>query len=143
MTAPQKMVYDTIGTKKERAQGESPRAFSFARTVKKMYYGKKADPFYTSKAWRAARKAALDRDHYQCQDHLARRQAGARIRVPTATVVHHIKPRELYPELALELSNLVSLCEACHNARHPEKGGSAESRAASAAGPLPVRVIKV
>ena len=104
---------------------------------------KTSDPFYHTEAWRRARLAALERDHWLCQDHLAQQQAGARIRVPTATVVHHIKPREQYPELSLELSNLVSLCEACHNKRHPEKGGSPESRAAPAPGPLPARVIKV
>lgn len=107
-----------------------------------MRYPKKADPFYMSAAWRRARQQALERDHWLCQDHLARKLAGARIRVPTATVVHHILPREEHPELALELDNLVSLCEACHNQRHPEKGGSEQSRAAKAA-PIPARVIKV
>lgn len=38
-----------------------------------------------------------------------------------ATMVHHIKPRGEYPELALTLSNLVSLCDACHDEAHPEK----------------------
>lgn len=104
---------------------------------------KASDPFYHTEAWRRARRAALERDHWLCQDHLALQRAGARIRVPTATVVHHIQPRELHPELALELTNLVSLCEACHNKRHPEKGGSPESRAAPAVGPVPARVIKV
>ena len=28
--------------------------------------------------------------------------------------VHHIKPRELYPDLMLEESNLLSLCNYCH-----------------------------
>lgn len=41
-----------------------------------------------------------------------------------ATTVHHIKELEQYPELALVDSNLVSLCEACHNKMHPGKGGS-------------------
>lgn len=104
---------------------------------------KASDPFYHTEAWRRARRAALERDHWLCQDHLAQQRAGARIRVPTATVVHHIQPREDYPELALELSNLVSLCEACHNKRHPEKGGSPESRVTSTAATPPARVIKV
>ena len=29
-------------------------------------------------------------------------------------MVHHIKPLEDYPELALELDNLISLCNDCH-----------------------------
>jgi 5-methylcytosine-specific restriction endonuclease McrA len=35
--------------------------------------------------------------------------------------VHHIKPIEQYPELALVDENLESLCFACHNIEHPEK----------------------
>jgi len=38
-----------------------------------------------------------------------------------ATEVHHIKHLEDFPDLAYEDDNLVSLCHACHNARHPEK----------------------
>ncbi len=40
-----------------------------------------------------------------------------------ADMVHHIKPRDEYPELSLTLDNLISLCNACHNKEHPEKGG--------------------
>lgn len=89
-----------------------------------MYYGKKTDPFYKSLAWRRARKLALERDHYICQDCLAARRRGERLRPRTATVVHHVLPVETHPELRLELDNLVSLCAACHDKRHPEKGGS-------------------
>lgn len=39
-----------------------------------------------------------------------------------ATVAHHIKHREDYPELQYVLSNGRALCESCHNAAHPEKG---------------------
>ena len=28
--------------------------------------------------------------------------------------VHHIKPRHLFPELALEFLNLIALCKTCH-----------------------------
>ena len=37
--------------------------------------------------------------------------------------VHHIKHVDEYPELAYIDSNLESLCNACHNKMHPEKGG--------------------
>ena len=40
-----------------------------------------------------------------------------------ATVAHHIKPRSLYPELALDPANGAALCGRCHNREHPEKGG--------------------
>lgn len=42
-----------------------------------------------------------------------------------AQIVHHIKHVDKFPELAFEDSNLESLCIACHNAMHPEKGKNA------------------
>lgn len=106
-----------------------------------MYYDKPTDPFYKTAAWRRLRLVALERDHYICQDCLAQKQQGARIRARRAVVVHHIQPRETHPELQLELTNLVSLCDACHNKRHPEKGG-APGQAPKPA-PTGVRIIKV
>lgn len=43
-------------------------------------------------------------------------------------MVHHIKHAEEYPEIAFEDSNLVSLCEACHNKAHPEKAAKNRER---------------
>ena len=44
--------------------------------------------------------------------------------LPVASkVAHHIKPLELYPELAYDVSNGEALCVGCHAKRHPEKGG--------------------
>ncbi len=108
-----------------------------------MYYGKKTDPFYKKGAWKQARIAALERDHYICQDCLTAKKRGARIRIRQRKdlIVHHILPREDYPELELELSNLISLCEKHHNKRHPEKGGNPESTPVQL--PVGVRVIKV
>lgn len=68
----------------------------------------KEQGFYHLPAWRRARKLALQRDHYQCQLMLSK--SCTRV----ATTVHHIKPLEDYPELALDLSNLTSCCYACH-----------------------------
>lgn len=50
----------------------------------------------------------LQRDHYLCQIHLSKQCT--RI----ATEVHHIKPLEEYPELALDMDNLLSTCWRCH-----------------------------
>ena len=58
-----------------------------------------------------------------------------------AVVVHHIQPIEERPDLALTLSNLRSLCEACHNRRHPEKGGKNGGKQAKPAARM--RVIKI
>lgn len=66
------------------------------------------------KAW--AHKV-LHRAGYLCQD-----CARYGKRTP-ATVAHHDKPIDEYPELAYDLNNGRALCDGCHNKRHPEKGG--------------------
>lgn len=42
-------------------------------------------------------------------------------RYKRATTVHHLKHLRDVPELALTDSNLISLCEECHEVMHPEK----------------------
>ncbi|MBR5302945.1 MAG: HNH endonuclease [Clostridia bacterium] len=90
-------------------------------------YEKERDPFYGTSRWLAARQRALDRDLGRC---VWCKQAGRYTidrrgrRLPVlATMVHHIKPRKEYPELELDLDNLVSLCDKCHDDAHPEKFG--------------------
>lgn len=73
--------------------------------------------FYLSTKWKHARAAALRRDGYRCK--LCARYGI----IKQAEVVHHIVPLEDAPELAYRQSNLVSLCKACHNKQHSEKGG--------------------
>lgn len=73
--------------------------------------------FYHSRQWEHLRARILRRDGYQCR--ICRRYG----RLRQATTVHHIKHLDEYPELALDPSNLVSVCTACHNELHPEKGG--------------------
>ena len=75
------------------------------------------ETFYKSRAWQRKREAILRRDKYICQN--CKRYG----RKTEATTVHHIKHLEDAPELALDNDNLVSLCAACHNKLHPEKGG--------------------
>lgn len=75
------------------------------------------DKFYESARWKRKRAAILARDGYMCQ----RCKKYGRMR--PATIVHHIKELEDFPELAWVNSNLESVCLACHNALHPEKGG--------------------
>lgn len=83
---------------------------------------KETDPFYKSAAWRRARASALMRDHYMCVECIAAKTRGVICKPRAADLVHHIKPLKEYPELALELDNLMSLCNRCHNRLHPEKG---------------------
>ena len=71
--------------------------------------------FYTSRTWRNKRKGILQRDNNECQ------KCKSKGRYHIAESVHHIKHLKDYPELALVDSNLISLCNSCHNDEHPEK----------------------
>lgn len=81
---------------------------------------KEARAFYKSKAWKQCREVVLQRDHHLCQPCLKMQ------RVTAANTVHHIKPLEEHPELALDIDNLESICPSCHNKEHPEKGSNKE-----------------
>ena len=73
---------------------------------------------YKSGKWKRKRRSILKRDKYLCREC---KKYGRR---RDAQTVHHIKTVELFPELAFVDSNLISLCNACHNKAHPEKGGN-------------------
>jgi 5-methylcytosine-specific restriction endonuclease McrA len=68
--------------------------------------------FYKSREWMALRKKALERDHFECQ---RCKDLG---KYHKAECVHHVKEVKPFPHLALSLSNLKCLCNACHNAVH-------------------------
>lgn len=86
------------------------------------YDGKQTDRLYTSAAWRRVRSAVLMRDHYMCVRCVQAYREGHGGRPRKATLVHHIEPYRDAPELALNMDNLQSLCEVCHNQLHTEKG---------------------
>ena len=94
------------------------RLFSFAMKE----YNSETNPFYLTPRWQRKRAAILRRDKYLCQE--CRRYG----RMREARTVHHIKHLEDAPELAYEDSNLISLCYACHNKMHPEKGANGTKR---------------
>lgn len=71
--------------------------------------------FYKRKEWRHKRAQILERDNHECQ------KCKARGRQSQATCVHHIKHLDARSDLALVDSNLISLCDSCHNQEHPEK----------------------
>lgn len=64
--------------------------------------------FYESMGWRAVRYKALVLHGGRCQCCGAGREQGKIMHVD------HIKPKSLYPELALVLDNLQVLCEDCN-----------------------------
>ena len=77
-----------------------------------MKYAKKPDPFYKSTRWERIRAAALARDGYLCQES---KRYGRRV---SADTVHHVFPRDEFPQYQWALWNLVSLSAAKHDEMH-------------------------
>ncbi|WIF95133.1 HNH endonuclease [Caminicella sporogenes] len=77
--------------------------------------------FYKSKEWLYARRAALVRDNYLCQHCLKNN------RITLADMVHHIIPIKEDFSKRLQLSNLISLCNSCHEKIHRKKGGGVKN----------------
>lgn len=67
-----------------------------------------ADSFYTSREWRRLRYRVLRKHGHRCMSCGLTPDQGVKIHVD------HIKPRSLFPDLALEFSNLQVLCEVCN-----------------------------
>ena len=72
--------------------------------------------FYKSATWRSKRQQILKRDNNECQ------RCKARGKFFIAEVVHHEKHLKDRWDLRLVDDNLISVCGACHNILHPEKG---------------------
>ncbi|WP_349729767.1 HNH endonuclease [Peribacillus frigoritolerans] len=80
--------------------------------------------FYRSGDWESLRQQALERDNHECQQ--CKREG--RVHVDSIKVegerksvelnVHHKYEIEDYPQLALVLDNLETLCLNCHNKMH-------------------------
>lgn len=67
--------------------------------------------FLESAAWRELRRKAVKQYGRRCM------KCGTTPRNPTLTHVDHIKPRKLFPELALVFDNLQILCARCNKAK--------------------------
>lgn len=85
---------------------------------------KRADPFYKKRRWDLLRTAILKRDGYRCQ--LSKRY-GKRVE---ANTVHHIFPRDLYPEYQWEPWNLISLAGDVHDSLHDRMTGELTAKGA-------------
>lgn len=79
---------------------------------------KQHDLFYDRTSWKNLSSKALRRDGYQCQ--ISKRYKA----IPDqAQCVHHIFPREFFPEYELCLWNLISLSFTNHGKMHDRKTG--------------------
>ncbi|WP_438766779.1 HNH endonuclease [Enterococcus sp. AZ102] len=72
--------------------------------------------FYASTNWKNLRKKCLERDHYECQ--WCKEQGRLTTQYDSILEIDHIKELEFFPELALDIDNLRTLCKDCHNKRH-------------------------
>lgn len=70
-----------------------------------------SETFYKTKQWRDARITAFNTYGSKCQ------LCGKTPRNGVFLHVDHIKPRSIYPEFCLDISNLQVLCEDCHIAK--------------------------
>ena len=75
------------------------------------------EQFYHSARYRAWRDKVLRHAGYLCEECKRYGRHGP------ATVAHHVKHRDEFPELELSVENGQALCAKCHAKAHPEKGG--------------------
>lgn len=75
------------------------------------------DPFYKGRRWGKIRAAVLARDGYVCQE--SKRYG----KMVDADTVHHVFPREEFPEYQYDMWNLVALCSARHDEMHDRVTG--------------------
>lgn len=73
---------------------------------------KQPDPFYKTAKWKHKRALILSRDGYQ--DQIAKRYG----KMLQADTVHHIFPREDFPEYEWCSWNMISLNHVTHNMLH-------------------------
>ncbi|MGM0183475.1 hypothetical protein IGK74_002441 [Enterococcus sp. AZ150] len=87
---------------------------------------KSRSKFYASTKWKHLRKKCLERDNYECQ--WCRANGKLTTQYDSILEIDHIKELEFYPELALDIDNLRTLCKDCHNKRHDRMNYKGEPR---------------
>jgi 5-methylcytosine-specific restriction protein A len=80
------------------------------------------DKIYNTARWKKARKTVLIRDYYLCQE------CKRRGLIVQGNTVHHIVALRDDISKAFELANLETICIACHNKEHPERGGGQQKK---------------
>jgi 5-methylcytosine-specific restriction enzyme A len=94
--------------------GQRQRARRNDKEYDKHKRNQQARAFYHSREWERLRQAALVRDHYLCQHCLEHN------RITRAVIVDHIVPIAVDWSRRLDINNLQSLCQACHNRKTAE-----------------------
>lgn len=84
--------------------------------------------FYTSRTWRRKRKEIIKRDNNECQICKANGKAATGTK-EEPLIVHHIKELKDRPDLCLTDSNLLTVCNDCHeNVCHPKRLGKYQEK---------------
>lgn len=96
-------------TKLERKKARQERKQA-KQLVRRVHYAA-TDEFLSSYEWRKVRMQVLSKYGTRCQCCGATPEDGVRMHVD------HIRPRKVFPELALDLNNLQVLCEACNHGK--------------------------
>lgn len=86
-------------------------AKKLSSTAKKKRISVASDEFLMSYEWRKIRMLAIKKNGNRCQCCGASPKDGIKINVD------HIKPRKLYPSLALDINNLQILCNVCNHGK--------------------------
>ena len=73
---------------------------------------RESDPFYKTAKWKRLRSVVLRRDGYMCQ---ISKRYGKQVQADT---VHHVFPRNEFPEYQYQAWNLISIANDVHNRMH-------------------------
>lgn len=87
-----------------------------AKYYNKHVRDKQSTSFYKSKEWKQTRQLVLMRDNYLCQSCLKQDRV-----VPADMVHHKIELKQDWGK-RLDINNLESMCNSCHNKVHGKRG---------------------
>jgi 5-methylcytosine-specific restriction endonuclease McrA len=102
---------DALGKSNKASAQDGLRVLRTAWIEIKRKPAANSDEFLQSKAWKRLRLQALELHGRRCQCCGASPETGAVLNVD------HIKPRRLFPDLALRLDNLQVLCGDCNEGK--------------------------
>lgn len=77
--------------------------------------------FYQKSRHKQWREKVLKRAKYLCEECAKYGRVDADGLPIRATIAHHVKHADMFPELRYDVRNGQALCAACHNKLHPEK----------------------